>query len=218
MVWRQGGVCTRMRKRILSIVLVFLLSVCFCGCTDETPSTPAKSSTFSILFIDVGQGDAALVECDGRYMLIDGGDTSAEDKVYEVLEQKGIQHLDILAISHLHSDHIGGLSKALTYASKIDLTISNSDSDKRNREAFRNLEQELGINGATIKVPHTGDKFNLGSAEIEVVDVASENENDSLVLLMEKRNFYLLAISRRMHRLGYQISTRIMMINHLRLI
>ena len=151
-----------------------------CGCTSGT----SDSSSFSILFIDVGQGDSALVECDGRYMLIDAGEKSAEDKVYEVLEQKGIQKLDILAISHLHSDHIGGMAKVLTYASKIDLTISNSDSDKRDREAFRNIEKELRINGATIKVPHVGDKFSLGSAEIEVVDVASENENDSLVLLI----------------------------------
>lgn len=169
-----------MKRKILGILLICVLIMSLCGCTSGT----SASSSFSILFIDVGQGDSALVECDGRYMLIDAGEKSAEDKVYEVLEQKGIQKLDILAISHLHSDHIGGMAKVLTYASKIDLTISNSDSDKRDREAFRNLEKELGINGATIKVPHVGDKFSLGSAEIEVVDVASENENDSLVLLI----------------------------------
>lgn len=169
-----------MKRKILGILLICVLIMSLCGCTSGT----SDSSSFSILFIDVGQGDSALVECDGRYMLIDAGEKSAEDKVYEVLEQKGIQKLDILAISHLHSDHIGGMAKVLTYASKIDLTISNSDSDKRDREAFRNIEKELGINGATIKVPHVGDKFSLGSAEIEVVDVASENENDSLVLLI----------------------------------
>lgn len=177
-----------MRKSILSIILILVLITSLCGCFGSIASTSPKFSTFSIMFMDVGQGDAALVECDGRYMLIDAGDVSAEDKVYDVLEQKGIQHLDILAISHLHSDHIGGMSKALTYASKIDLTICNSDTDKRNRPAFRKLEHELGINGTSIKVPHTGDKFNLGSAEIEVVDVASENENDSLVLLITYGN------------------------------
>ena len=172
-----------MRRKILSVFLIFSLIFSLCACT-SSGSAPAKSSTFSILFIDVGQGDSALVECDGRYMLIDAGEKTAEDKVYDVLVQKGIQHLDILAISHLHSDHIGGMPKALTYASKIDLTLSNAETDRRDREAFRNLQKELGIDGATIKVPHTGDKFSLGSAEVEVVDVASENENDSLVLLI----------------------------------
>lgn len=169
-----------MKKKIIGILLVFMLVLSLCGCSE----IPSGDSTFSILFIDVGQGDSALVECDGRYMLIDGGERSAGDKVYEVLEQKGIQHLDILAISHLHSDHIGGLAKALTYATKIDKTISNAEVDKHDREAFRILEHELVTNGATITVPHIGDKFKLGSAEVEVVDVSAENENDSLVLLI----------------------------------
>ena len=39
---------------------------------DDTAVLPADS-TFSIHYIDVGQADAALVECDGHYMLIDGG-------------------------------------------------------------------------------------------------------------------------------------------------
>lgn len=168
-----------MKRRIYSIILVVLLALGLCACSD---SKPGKSSTFSIQFIDVGQGDSALVECDGRYMLIDGGDEAAGDTVYNVLEEKGIQHLDILVISHMHADHIGGLPKALTYASKIDKTLANSSYGQT--ATFRKMEHELGINGAKITVPHVGDKYQFGSAEIEVVDVASSSENDSLVLMI----------------------------------
>lgn len=168
-----------MKRRIYSIILVVLLALGLCACSD---SKPGKSSTFSIQFIDVGQGDSALVECDGRYMLIDGGDEATGDTVYNVLEEKGIQHLDILVISHMHADHIGGLPKALTYASKIDKTLANSSYGQT--AAFRKMEHELGINGAKITVPHVGDKYQFGSAEIEVVDVASSSENDSLVLMI----------------------------------
>lgn len=93
-----------MRKRLFAFILLAVTLLCLCSCSKKN-----VDSTFSIHFIDVGQGDSALVECDGHYMLIDGGDKSAEDKVYDTLEKKGIQRLDILAISHLHSDHIGGL-------------------------------------------------------------------------------------------------------------
>lgn len=155
-----------------------------CGCMNSKAALSGinQSSSFSIQFIDVGQGDSALIECDGRYMLIDGGDTSAGDKVYNVLEEKGIQHLDILVMSHLHADHIGGLAKALTYASSIDLTLSNSNySDK---EAFRKVEHELGINGSSITIPSVGQKYQLGSSTVEVIDASAEEANDSLVLLI----------------------------------
>ncbi len=166
-----------MRRRILSVIVLMVWLLNLAGC-----SNAGTSSTFSIVFLDVGQGDSALVECDGHYMLIDGGDVNAGNKVYNALEERGVQRLDILAISHMHSDHIGGLIKALTYASKIGVTISNtSDSDSA---LFRKLEYQLGINETKIKVPHEEDKYSLGSAEIEVVDVSAEEGNDSLVLLV----------------------------------
>lgn len=123
-----------------------------------------------------------MIECDGHYMLIDGGDKTAGDKVYNVLEEKGIQKLDILAISHMHGDHIGGLVKALTYASSIKLTLSNTANSSST--TFRNLENQLRINDAKITVPHVGDKYKLRSAEVEVVDIAATTDNDSLVLLI----------------------------------
>lgn len=173
-----------MRKVLYSVVLVILSCFLMCGCMNSKAALSGinQSSSFSIQFIDVGQGDSALIECDGRYMLIDGGDTSAGDKVYNVLEEKGIQHLDILVMSHLHADHIGGLAKALTYASSIDLTLSNSNySDK---EAFRKVEHELGINGSSITIPSVGQKYQLGSSTVEVIDASAEEANDSLVLLI----------------------------------
>lgn len=170
-----------MRQRFLALILLLATLLCLCSCSKEN-----RDSTFSIQFIDVGQGDSALVECDGHYMLIDGGDTNAGQKVYDVLEENGIQKLDILAISHLHADHIGGLTKALTYASSIGITISNSTYSEK--ETFRKFEHELGINGSKITVPAPDDKYELGSATVEVVDVSAEEANDSLVLLISYGN------------------------------
>jgi len=172
-------------KIVFALVVILIFGLCGCDAVDNIPvisSITDNSSTFSIHFIDVGQGDAALIECDGQYMLIDGGDTSAKDKVYNTLEEKGIQKLEILAISHLHADHIGGLEKALTYASNIGITISNSS--YASSEAFRKMEHQLGINGSKITVPHDGDKYSLGSAQVEVIDVSADEGNDSLVLLI----------------------------------
>ena len=112
-------------KRKSLVLIIICLTLCLCSC-----SKSRSQSSFTIQFIDVGQGDSALVECDGHYMLIDGGDTMAGDKVTYVLKDNKVQHLDILAISHLHQDHIGGLPEVLKFASKIDLVISNSNNSE----------------------------------------------------------------------------------------
>ncbi len=52
-----------------------------------TPDELPADSSFSIHFIDVGQADAALVECDGHYMLIDGGNKADSDIIYTVLKK-----------------------------------------------------------------------------------------------------------------------------------
>ena len=166
-----------MKKRIISLILVFVTLLSLCACSSKN-----SNSTFSIRFIDVGQGDAALVECDGHYMLIDGGETTAGTTVYNVLEENGIQKLDILVVSHLHTDHYGGLTKALTYASSIGVTLSNAE--YKDSKAFRDFEHQLQINGSKITVPAPGDTYELGSASVVVIDSSAEEANDSLVLLV----------------------------------
>ena len=167
-----------LRKILLPLALLLVVLISACAATGAVD----KNSTFSILFLDVGPGDAALVECDGHYMLIDGGDSSAGEIVYGALKERDIRQLDILAISHLHADHIGGLPRALAYATSVGRTICNANySDK---QVFRNLEHELAINDSKITVPATGESLMLGSATIEVIDASAEEENDSLVLLI----------------------------------
>lgn len=169
--------------------LLFLLTLCFTillnACTDinlDGFSLNNNDSNFTIEFIDVGQGDSALIECDGKFMLIDGGDKSASDKVYNVLNEKGIYSLEILAISHLHQDHYGGLIDGLKATTKIEKTISNKD--YLSNDLFIELNTELVANKTSITIPNIGDKFKLGSAEIEVIDNSSTEDNDSLVLLI----------------------------------
>ena len=166
-----------MKRRIIAALLAIALvvSLCFCltGCGD---------SSFSVRFIDVGQGDAALVQCDGHYMLIDGGEKSKGDKVCEVLEKEGVKRLDFLVVSHLHEDHFGGLIKVLERGLKVKQVLSNSKESPK--KEFREFEQQLDKKGYKITIPEKDSEYSLGSAKIEVIDVCSEQGNDSLVLLV----------------------------------
>lgn len=86
------------------------------GASSVTPVpavTPVPKGLL-VTFLDVGQGDCALLESpNGKTMLIDGGPESAFSKIDALLTRRGIVGLDVVVASHLHADHIGGLIQVI---------------------------------------------------------------------------------------------------------
>ncbi len=147
-----------------------------------TPEPIPADSTFEVHFIDVGQGDCSLIMCDGKTMLIDGGESSASSKVYAYLKAHGIEYLDYIVATHAHSDHIGGLSGALNYAVVGTALCPVSEYDS---ETFSSFEKYLGKQGVQITIPKAGESFMLGSALIEVLGPQYDYDepNDTSILL-----------------------------------
>jgi len=90
----------------------------------ETANTPhwiekvdSLSPALIVSYLDVGQGDAILVEAvGGKTLLFDGGpDTGGplEPSVMFRLHELDVDTIDILAFSHPHADHIGGLASVM---------------------------------------------------------------------------------------------------------
>ncbi len=154
------------------------------GTTATTPVTPPvepDESSFSIQFIDVGQADAALVECDGKYMLIDGGNAADSDIIYTILKRNNITKLDIVVGTHAHEDHIGGIPGAFNYAT-ADLTLCPVTS--YSSKAFENFKKYADEKGNGITVPNVGDVYQLGSATVKVIAVNSGTDvNDTSIVL-----------------------------------
>ncbi|MBR5453162.1 MAG: MBL fold metallo-hydrolase [Clostridia bacterium] len=150
----------------------------------QPPETeaPKMESTFSIHFIDVGQADAALVECDNRYMLIDGGNKGDSNIIYSVLKKAGVKKLDIVVATHGHEDHVGGIPGAFNYTT-ADITLSPITSF--DSKAFSDFKKYADQNGGGITVPRVGDTYKLGSAKIEILGVNSSSDaNDCSIVLM----------------------------------
>ena len=152
---------------------------------DSTVIPPAElpaDSTFEVHYLDVGQGDCSLVLCDGHAMLIDGGESSESSKVYAYLKQHGVSHLDYMVASHAHSDHIGGLSGALNYATVDTAFCPVTDYDSK---TFDSMVKYLDKQGVGITVPGAGDEFMLGSAHVQILGPQKnyDEPNDTSIVL-----------------------------------
>jgi beta-lactamase superfamily II metal-dependent hydrolase len=99
--------------------LLWLLLVSFATSAPARPvPAPAPGpSGLSVEVLDVGQGDAILVTSPtGKRMLVDGGPPDAGPRLAAALARRGIRTLDLVVLTHPHSDHVGGLLAAIRQA------------------------------------------------------------------------------------------------------
>ena len=149
--------------------------------TKKQDTVVPQKSSFFVKNIDVGQADAALIECDGHYMLIDGGNKADSSTIYAILKKEGVKKLDIVVGTHAHEDHIGGLPGVFNYTTS-DLTlcpVTSYDSD-----AFNDFKLAAEQSGGGIKVPKVDDVYNLGSAKVTILGVnGGSDTNDTSIVL-----------------------------------
>ena len=147
------------------------------------PSAP-EGSTFSVTYFDVGQGDSALVQCDGAYLLIDGGPPAASSLLYSALSREGISYLDYVVATHPDTDHTGGIAGALEVATAGRAFCSVTQAEQR---SFNAMVDRLSSQGVSLEVPEVGDSWELGSALVQVIGPVTRTDdgdanNDSIML------------------------------------
>lgn len=152
------------------------------GNTGAENTGTAQAGTLTVTWLDVGQGDAAVIQCGGQSMLIDGGKPEKSSYIYAWLQQHGLSYLDVIVATHVDADHIGGLSGALNYAS---VGTAYCPETTGTTETFQSFVKYLAQRGKQITVPTAGETYALGGAQVQILGPlhCAEDSNDNSIVL-----------------------------------
>jgi competence protein ComEC len=168
-----------------------------------------------LTMIDVGQGDGLLlIFPDGKRMILDGGGIPTfggrpkpqmdigEDVVAPYLWDRNIRRVDVVALSHAHDDHIGGLPALVADFRPRELWTGVTP-DSPAWDALRDRAVKLGVRIMPLVAPQ---RFAWGGAEIEIlapfadyVPRGEPSNDDSLVMRVRygKHSFLLCGDAER---------------------
>jgi len=151
----------------------------------------ADLQRLSVVFLDVGQGDAAVIRWPGGTALIDGGTGGAEEKldigksvVAPYLWNSGVRRVDVIVVTHFHDDHLGGLIYVLENFD-VGMVVDNGAEllDSALYGRYLELLKERGI--PRVRVGE-GDMIRMGDGQLFFInppkgkDLFDQND-DSLV-------------------------------------
>lgn len=174
------------KKKILSVIVV-LISIFIGLYYDEIESTYSSplDGTLEVYFIDVGQADSILIRNNDEAMLIDAGNNEDGELLSNYINSLGISQFRYVVGTHPHEDHIGGLDNIINDFSIENILLPDAITTTK---TFAEVLDAIENKNMVYDVPEIGAKFNLGSANIEVIYTGS-NESDlnntSIVLRLD---------------------------------
>ncbi len=159
--------------------------------------------TFTISFIDVGQGDSMLISTPkGKNILVDGGG-SRDETTFNIGKQtlipyllnKGITKLDYIIISHFDSDHATGVAQIL---GKIDVSSIILTRQLEENDIYRHILSIAKEKKIKLIYVKEGDVLKIGGIKISIIHpenklmINNPMNNNSIVCKVEYNSFSML--------------------------
>jgi competence protein ComEC len=149
--------------RLLALAATVLAFTCAWQLRPQARAN-APPSGLRITFLDVGQGDSALLQAPGGAVLVDEGPPEAH--VARQLHDLGVDRLDAVVLTHPQRDHVGGAADVLsrlTVSTIIDPAIPSSSADEAAARA------EARARRVRLVVAREGEVFSLGKLRFRVL-------------------------------------------------
>ena len=156
------------------------------------PAGQLDSQANAIHFIDIGQGDAALLQSGGEYCLVDAGLAETKQQLFDYLDGAGVTHIKLLVMSHPHADHIGAMAEVLDrYPVDQILLPDFSKAPMPTSATFERVLDAIEANQVPAVTAKEGQVYPIGNGSLTVLadGIQTENLNDlSQVLYYEAGN------------------------------
>lgn len=159
----------RMVGRVAGVVVLGMLALWVWA-----PRDLPEPGKVRLTFMDVGQGDAALVEtADGRTILIDGGAASdtydvGRMAVAPLLWDRGIRRLDLVVATHPQQDHVGGLAFVV---GKFEIGEFWTNGVSRDAAFLRQLDEAIAVRGVPVRsVSSLDEAVSVGGCLVRVLN------------------------------------------------
>lgn len=138
----------------------------------------------NILFLDVGQADCQLILYKGKAVLIDAGNSNDGEYIVNGLKGLGITKLDYVIGTHVHEDHVGGMSFVIDSFEIGDFYLPYNTTSTTSY--YKKLLTALTDKEESINEANVGDKFYIEDLNFEIMSVDNlepENENISSIVV-----------------------------------
>lgn len=191
-------------KKYLQIIcgLILCCTMLLTGCGqggEQSSDTAANSKAeakgqLTISMLDIGQGDAVLIQTGVKNILIDTGD----DKYYEdgkkgkentqlltELQKLKIDHIDTLVMTHAHADHIGKADKVIAQYGVKELVYNGIPSTSK---YFINALKAAKANGTQQVKVKAGDVLDFGNGvSFEIVSPSQSLIDEDTAAIKAKK-------------------------------
>lgn len=110
---------------LLLFIILALFGLYFLYQEEKGTDSGIATGEIQIHMLDIGQGDSILIQGNGKNILVDTGPPSSKQKLLQKLNQYKVEKIDLLIITHAHSDHNGNVLAVLK-ALPVDLVMESS--------------------------------------------------------------------------------------------
>lgn len=210
--WRPLALLKERRCNLHRFVLpMSILQVLLIAVLVLHPFSSARSdASLRIDFLDVGQGDSALITMpDGTTLLVDGGGNTTEAArrigetvVSEYLWWRGLNEVDYVLATHADADHIDGLNDVLKNFTVRSALIARKPS---NDPEFSKFSQTLTTTNTHAELIEAGDVFYFGDVEASVLwppDTGEQSTNNDSITLRLKFGEYSILLTGDIEKLA----------------